>query len=63
MKNNPTDPTNIKLVVSREFDAPRELVWAALARPDGKICRGETTRVSRLIQNDCCNEARGNNSR
>jgi uncharacterized protein YndB with AHSA1/START domain len=33
MKNNPPDPTNIKLVVSREFAAPRELVWKAWTEP------------------------------
>ena len=33
MKNNPPDPSNIKLVVSREFDAPRELVWQAWTDP------------------------------
>jgi uncharacterized protein YndB with AHSA1/START domain len=33
-KNNPTPNTqNIKLVVSREFDAPRELVWKAWTEP------------------------------
>jgi uncharacterized protein YndB with AHSA1/START domain len=33
-KNNPTPSTpNLKLVVSREFDAPRELVWKAWTEP------------------------------
>jgi uncharacterized protein YndB with AHSA1/START domain len=33
MKNNPPDPSNLKLVVSREFDAPRERVWQAWTEP------------------------------
>ena len=33
-RNNPlTNTPNIKLVVSREFDAPRELVWKAWTEP------------------------------
>ena len=34
MTNNPTpNASNIKLVVSRDFDAPRELVWKAWTEP------------------------------
>src|SRR5215470_8508422 len=34
-KNNPIpNVPNIKLVISREFDAPRELVWKAWTEPE-----------------------------